>query len=267
MSNPNPLLDPSLFTNLPLSDGDSKAKLDAGNKGNQVLEIIEDHGFLGRVEQAEPYSSEAHDRNMVDVDLESGSGIELLGNNVPGSNNMNISEPNRDGEYSEQEYSEHVSEDGEISNSEYSDDDEINMEDSLKETRPSPPLQSPSSPPSYSPPPTPVLRLAPLFPPGAGMSLAATMAYFDSTIRYATRINARKVQVHDTQVTMAEHRLRQMPGMWRRSSKVPSSLRKCWTPYDMFDEYLENTLVAVNEYGAEDGEEAGGEEYAENMDD
>ncbi|KAJ8070887.1 hypothetical protein OCU04_001246 [Sclerotinia nivalis] len=260
----NPFLDPSLLTNAPLSDGESEAKLDAGNKEDQVLDITENHGFLGQVEQAEAYSSEAHDCNMVDIDLESGLGIELFGNKVSGSNNIDISESNRDGEYSEQEYSEHVSEDGEIPTSEYSDDDEINMEDSLKETRPSPPLQSPSSPPSYSPPPTPVLRLAPLFPPGAGMSSATTMAYFDSTIRYATRINARKVRVHDTQVTMAEHRLRQMPGMWRRSSRVPSSLRKCWTPYDMFDEYLENTLVAVNEYG---GEEADVEEYAENMDD
>ncbi|CAD6446974.1 c4b38cab-4ae2-48ae-8dcf-86ceaf912aff-CDS [Sclerotinia trifoliorum] len=266
MSNVNPLLDPSFFTDAPLSDWESEAKSDAGNTENQVLGISETH-FLGQVEQTEDYNSETHDRTTMDVDLESGLGIELLGNNGPGSNNKDNSESNHDGEYSEQEYSEHLSEDGEISPSEYSDDDEIDMADSLRETQPSPPLQSPSSPPSYLPPPTPVLRLASLFPPGAGMpSAAATIAYFDSTIRHATRINARKVRVHDTEVTMAEHRLRQLPGMWRRSSKIPSSLRKCWTPYDTFDEYLENTLVAVNEYGAEDGEEADGEEYAENMD-
>ncbi|APA06107.1 predicted protein [Sclerotinia sclerotiorum 1980 UF-70] len=266
MSKANPLLDPSLFNNAPLSDGESGTKSDTGNKEEQVLDKSEDHRILGQVKQGEDYSSESHDRSMIDVHHEGGLGIELLGNNKTGSNNE-ISESNRDGEYSEQEYSEHLSEDGEISSSEYSDDNEMNMEDSMRETQPSPPLQSPSSPPSYSPPPTPVLRLASLFPSNASMSSAATTAYFDSTIRFATRINARKVRVHDTQVTMAEHRLRKMPGMWRRSSKVPSSLRKCWTPYDTFDEYLENTLVAVNEYGAEDGEEADGEEYAENMGD
>ncbi|KAF5876191.1 uncharacterized protein Bfra_002593 [Botrytis fragariae] len=150
-----------------------------------------------------------------------------------------------------------VSEDEEISQSEYSDDEDMDLEESLKVAEDVAPLllRSPSSPPSYSPPPTPVLKFLPMFTLGPGISSASAMPFFDDPTRYATRINARKVRMHDTRLTAAEEKLRQLPGIWwRRISKIPSSLRKCWTPYDIFDEYLENTLVAVNDYGAEETE-------------
>ncbi|ATZ47044.1 hypothetical protein BCIN_02g03730 [Botrytis cinerea B05.10] len=147
-----------------------------------------------------------------------------------------------------------VYEDKVTSQSEYVDEEYMDMRDSLRVTEDVAPLllRSPSSPPSYSPPPTPVLKLLPMFTLSPGISSASEMPFFDDPTRYATRINARKVRMHDTRFTRAEETLRELPGIWwRRISKVPSSLRRCWTPYDIFDEYLENTLVAVNDYGAE----------------
>ncbi|TGO43310.1 hypothetical protein BHYA_0002g01150 [Botrytis hyacinthi] len=148
-----------------------------------------------------------------------------------------------------------ISEDEEASHSEYSDEEDLEMEEPLKVADDVTPLllRSPSSPPSYSPPPTPVLKLLPMFTLSPGSPSVSPMSFFDDPTRCATRINARKVRMHDTCLTAAEETLRRLPGIWwRRISKIPSSLRKCWTPYDIFDDYLENTLVAVNDYGAEE---------------
>ncbi|KAI9647342.1 hypothetical protein NHQ30_003727 [Ciborinia camelliae] len=282
MMNANSDIDPSLLINTSLSTGETEVGFETAKDEGSVLNINEDKMILGDAEQAEGYSLAGKDNNMLDIDMGGGLSIDMMSNNNgSGSNNSNLSLSNEDREYCEQEYSERVSEDEEISESEYSDEDEdtINIGDTLNEAAyidasqsaeawnlddeplivqtsspRSPPSYSPPSPPSYAPPPTPVLSLAPLFPPGFGMPSVSAMAFFHDPVRYTPRINARKVRMHNTDITIAEHRLRQLPGMWRRFSKVPTSLRRCWTPYDMFDQYLDNTLVAVHDYRAEDTE-------------
>ncbi|RAL61661.1 hypothetical protein DID88_002730 [Monilinia fructigena] len=215
--------------------------------------------------------------DMIEVDLVNSLEISRMdGNDRFGSNNSNISIPSRNEEDSEQEYSERISDDEDISSSEYSDEEDLaSIEESLRQveatqsenqvTFDGTPLdfRDPASPlpPSYSPPPTPLLRLAPLFTPGVRIP---TAGFFEDPVRFATRINARKVRMHEAQMTIGEHRLRQLPGSWwRRSPKVQTSLRRCWTPYDMFDAYLENTLVAVHDHGAKEAELKEGAEVIE----
>ncbi|ESZ89483.1 hypothetical protein SBOR_10132 [Sclerotinia borealis F-4128] len=282
MTHFNPNLDPSLFSNSSLNAGEIKEGIDANKDEGQILDRNKNNEALGSAGQAEGHSSEGEGSDMVDVDLGGNLGIDLMGNIGVQSDDLNMSASNRDGEQSEQEYSERVSEDDEFSISDFSDnDDTINVEnksnevtgmntfhsaDSWKSDN-APPADEPPPPPSYSPPPTPILRLAPLFPPGVRMSSAASLTYFDNPIQHAIRINARKVRVHDTHVTIAEHRLKHLPGMWRLTSRFPSSLRRCWVPYDTFDEYLENTLVTVRDYGAEENIETMEEDDEDDEDD
>lgn len=259
----------SLFNEVSNSVEEQKAQENVSDGEEQALVPNDAHWRLVGSEQAQGYISEQHGGNSMSINLRNGLGVDLMeNNNSPGTENSNLS-----GEYSEQEYSGRVSEDDEISASEYSDDDydETGMEDPVIEAEDMRSSQSvegwefdgqpvsvrnssPLSPPSYSPPPTPILSLAPLFPPSAAKDI------FENPIRYTTRINARKVRVHEAHLTMAEHHLRQHPRMWRRSSKIPTSLRLCWTPYDISDAHLENTLVAVIDYGAEEAEEVKGAE-------
>lgn len=217
---------------------------------NQVLNTNEGYGQI---------EVEAHDFGSVGGDFGNVLGINLMDISEFMSNDDSIlnMDPTRDTDsifdkdfiMSSSNRNE-VYEDKVTSQSEHGDEGYMDMRDSVRVTEGVAPLLLRS--PSYSPPPTPVLKLLPMFTLSPGISSASEMTFFDDPTRYATRINARKVRMHDTRFTHAEETLRQLPGIWwRRISKVPSSLRRCWTPYDIFDEYLENTLVAVNDYGAE----------------
>lgn len=269
--NADSTLDSSLPFNPRLISGEIKAGLGGDKIEGQGLDAEKNNEFVRASERIEDDILDG-ESEMVDVDLEGGLQINMMGNgNGFCGAESERSLQNNGGEYSEQDYSEQDSEDGEISVSEYSDDedDTISMEENTDEVEallstqadaswmsneaPIPTLQSSSysAAPTYSPPPTPVLSLAPLFPPGIARPSATAMSFFDNPTRYAIRINARKVIVHDTFITWAEHYLRQLPGMLRRTSRVPSSLRRCWVPYDDSDEYLDNTLVAIHDYGVE----------------
>ncbi|KAF7899201.1 uncharacterized protein EAF01_008414 [Botrytis porri] len=257
MSRNNPSIDPQLSLELSLEKsnvGEATTEVEAAND-NQVLNTNEDY----RQAEAEAHGLDnsiggafgnALGINLMDIS-------ELMRNDDSILNTDPVRNPDsiRDNEFNmSSSDSNNFSEDEETSHSEYSDDKDMDMEETLTGAEEVAPLllRSPSSPPSYSPPATPVLKLLPMFTLSPGISPSA-MPFFDDPIRYATRINARKVRMHDTHFTPAEETLRQLPGRWwRRISKIPSSLRKCWTPYDIFDEYLENTLVAVNDYGAKE---------------
>ncbi|KAA8573808.1 hypothetical protein MFRU_001g02820 [Monilinia fructicola] len=270
------LIDPALIDSS-LNAITDDAKLGENIVEGQVFDNNEDSAVSEREEQAGYHISDERNNDMIEVDLVRSLGISLMGDNdASGSNNTNVSVPNRNEEYSEQEYCESISDDEYISASEYSDEEDLaNIEESLRQGEEArladqlafsgTPLNiripTSPSPPSYSPPPTPVLRLAPLFPPGVNIPAAG---FFEDPVRFATRINARKVRMHEARITIGEDRLRQLPGSWWcRCPKVPTSLRRCWTPYDMFDAYLENTLVAIHDHGAKEAELKKGAEVIE----
>ncbi|THV51550.1 hypothetical protein BGAL_0107g00230 [Botrytis galanthina] len=251
MSHENPSLDPQLSLEISFERSNVErqtTEVEAANS-SQVLNTNEEH------RQTE---ERAHNFHRIGGVFGNALGINLMDISEMMRNDDSIlnADPVRDSDFfmSSSDHN-NISEDEEASQSEYSDEEDLVMEEPLKVADDVAPLllRSPSSPPSYSPPPTPVLKLLPMFTLSPGSPSIPTMAFFDDPTRYATRINARKVRMHDTCLTAAEETLRQLPGIWwRRISKIPSSLRKCWTPYDIFDEYLENTLVAVNDYGAEE---------------
>ncbi|QSZ33981.1 hypothetical protein DSL72_005561 [Monilinia vaccinii-corymbosi] len=259
-----PGLDPSLI------DPSLNAVAVAAVAADTKLDENEDIGVFERESQAEHHNSDEKNIDMVDYNLGDGLEINLMsGNDGSGSGNSNVSAPNRNDEYSEQESSEQVSDEDESSTSEYSDEEDLTyLEKTMRQVENMQSAQtgeswmftgvplnvrvpSPPSPPSYSPPPTPTLRPAPLFPPGFGV---ASAALFESPVLFSSRINARKVRMHEARMTYGERRLRELAGTWRRTSKVPTPLRRCWTPYDIFDAYLENTVVAYRDYGAEKAE-------------
>ncbi|KAB8303557.1 hypothetical protein EYC80_004962 [Monilinia laxa] len=260
-------LDPSLID----------PSLNAAMADEQVLDKNEDVAVSEGEEQTWNHTSDERNNDMIEVDLVNSLGISLMEDNDRFvSNNSNLSAPNIIEEGSEQEYFERVSDDADISSSEYSDEEDLaSIEESLRQVEATQSdlhlsfngttleFRDPASPlpPSYSPPPTPHLRLAPLFPPGFRIP---TAGFFQEPVPFATRINARKVRMHEAQMTIGEHRLRQLPGLWwRRSAKAPTSLRRCWTPYDMFDAYLDNTLVAIYDHGAKEAELKEGAEVIE----
>ncbi|TEY81820.1 hypothetical protein BOTCAL_0031g00120 [Botryotinia calthae] len=255
----NPSIDPQLSLELSLEQSNVEeveeptTEVEAAND-NKVMNTNEGYGQM---------EVEAHDLNSIGGAFGNILGINLMDISKFMRNDDSIldidpardtdSIRNNDFTMSSSDRND-VYEDEGTSQSEYSDEEYMDMRESLRVTEGVAPLllRSPSLPRSYSPPPTPVLKLLPMFALSPGISSASAMPFFDDPTRYATRINARKVRMHDTCFTHAEETLRQLPGIWwRRISKVPSSLRRCWTPYDIFDEYLENTLVAVNDYGAE----------------
>ncbi|TGO16108.1 hypothetical protein BTUL_0032g00710 [Botrytis tulipae] len=257
MSHENPSLNPQLSLEISLDQSNVEGRtagVEAANE-NQVLDTNEDY------RQAE---ERAHNSYSIGGAFGNTLGINLMDiSELMRNNNSTLNtDPVLDTEFIRNNdfvvsSSDHnnISEDEEASQSEYSDEEDLDVEEPLKVADDVAPLllRSPSSPPSYSPPPTPVLKLLPMFTLSPGSPSVSEISFFDDPTRYATRINARKVRMHDTCLTAAEETLRQLPGIWwRRISKIPSSLRKCWTPYDIFDEYLENTLVAVNDYGAEE---------------
>ncbi|KAF7940217.1 uncharacterized protein EAE98_000344 [Botrytis deweyae] len=259
MSHKNPSLDPQLSLEISLEQSNVEGQtteVEAAND-NQVLNTNENY------RQAE---EQMHDFHSFGGAFGNALGINLMDISELMRNNDSIlnTDPVRNTDFiRESDFvmssSDHnnISEDEEASQSEYSDEEDLDMEEPLRVAEDVAPLllRSPSSPPSYAPPPTPILRLLPMFTLSPGIPSPSAMPYFDDPTRYETRINARKVRMHDTCLTAAEETLRRLPGIWwRRISKIPSSLRKCWTPYDIFDEYLENTLVAVNDYGAEEAE-------------
>ncbi|TGO59742.1 hypothetical protein BCON_0041g00060 [Botryotinia convoluta] len=259
MSHKNPSLDPQLSLEISLEQSNVEGQTTEVEAANDSQVLNTNEGYR----QAE---AGAHDLHSIGGAFGNALGINLMDISELMRNNDSIlnTDPGRDTDFIRDNdfimsSSDHnnISEDEEASQSEYSDEEDLDMEELLKVAEDVAPLllRSPSSPPSYSPPPTPVLKLLPMFTLSPGISSASAMPFFDDPTRYATRINARKVRMHDTRLTAAEETLRQLPGIWwRRISKIPSSLRKCWTPYDIFDEYLENTLVAVNDYGAEEAE-------------
>lgn len=282
--NADSILDPSLPVNPRLISGEIKVGLDGDKIEGQELDAEKNNEFVRPSERIEDVILDG-ESEMVHVDLEGELQINMMGNgNGFFEAESESSLQNNGGEYSEQDYSEQDSEDGDISVSEYSDDedDPISIEENMDEVEallstqanaswmsneaPIPTLQSSSysAAPTYFPPPTPVLSLAPLFPPGVARPSATAMSFFDNPTRYAIRINARKVIVHDTFITWAEHYLRQLPGMLRRTSRVPTSLRRCWVPYDDSDEYLDNTLVAIHDYGVEVAAMEKGKDVAKN---
>ncbi|TGO22537.1 hypothetical protein BPAE_0164g00240 [Botrytis paeoniae] len=259
MSRNNPSIDPQLSLELSL-------ELSTVEGPTTEVEATNDNQVLNTNENYRQVEAAAHDFHSIGGAFGNALGInlmdisELMRNNDSVLNTDPVHNPDsiRDNDLiMSSSDRNNFSGDEETSHSEYSDDEDMDMEETLKVAEEVAPLllRSPSSPPSYSPPPTPVLKLLPMFTLSPGISSASAMPFFDDPTRYATRINARKVRMHDTRLTAAEETLRQLPGIWwRRISKIPSSLRKCWTPYDIFDEYLENTLVAVNDYGAEEAE-------------
>ncbi|KAF7959879.1 hypothetical protein EAE96_001482 [Botrytis aclada] len=237
--------------------------LEQSNIEGQATEVeaANDNQVLNTIEDYRQANEGAHSFNSVERAFGNALGINLMDISESIRNNESIlntdqvcdTDFDRDNDFiMHSSDRNNVSEDEETSQSEYSEEEDLDMEEPLKVAEEVAPLllRSPSSPPSYSPPPTPVLKLLPMFTPSPGISSASAMSFFENPAHYATRINARKVRMYDTCLTSAEETLRQLPGIWwQRVSKIPSSLRRCWTPYDVFDEHLENTLVAVNHYG------------------